>query len=130
MVKRKPGPRRPPTSNTVLNFDFSDITDLNDKVSNLLENPSLHQNLFKFSLNILNSLCKANSSTLKESNKSCEFKSALLETYNGLYSLIDVSDYKEVFTSFQSYFQTLQANQQLPMYSFMGSLLNKKIYEI
>ena len=55
-------------------------------------------------------------------------KKSMADSYQGFFQLFGGQNENLMFHGFQAYFQTLTAEKQIPMFGFMGSMLNTSLF--
>ena len=55
-------------------------------------------------------------------------KNSIAESYRGFFQIFGGHHVNLLFSGFQDYFQTLTKEEQVPMFNFMGSVLNTPLY--
>ena len=93
-------------------------------IPELLRNDTSITNVLKFSLH---------ADTLLSQLDPKDFSHLLLntsieESYRGFFKLFGGHHVNLLFSGFQDYFQTLTKEEQVPMFNFMGSVLNTPLY--
>ena len=97
---------------------------LGQVIPDLLKTETTISNLLSFTLHALSFLSQLDPDHLKNSID----KETIDKGYNGVFQLFGGDYVKIMFSGFQNYFQTLTKEEQVPMFRFMGNILNTSLY--
>ena len=93
---------------------------LGQVIPDLLKTETTISNLLSFTLHALSFLSQLDPDHLKNSID----EETIDKGYNGVFQLFGGDYVKIMFSGFQNYFQTLTKEEQVPMFRFMGNILN------
>ena len=93
-------------------------------IPELLRNDTSMTNVLKFSLHAVTLLSQLDPKDFSH----LLLNTSIEESYRGFFKLFGGHHVNLLFSGFQDYFQTLTKEEQVPMFNFMGSVLNTPLY--
>ena len=93
-------------------------------IPELLRNDTSITNVLKFSLHAVTLLSQLDPKDFSH----LLLNTSIEESYRGFFKLFGGHHVNLLFSGFQDYFQTLTKEEQVPMFNFMGSVLNTPLY--